>query len=584
MAPKKIPKSRVFQHFMTLPERQRVELLRRHMAPAVLDELGRAEFDVAMYALRDKPEAETRKALQPLKACHKSMVNAAKQNTGAFTDTILNKYGARSTDEDRLYALITSNTMENRLRLLWPGVDDQRKKPYVDKGVAGMTDAKQLGKLMDHPESFAKGKSLDSFLADVQKTMDLSKEKSTIDYLREGAPQNDPDQAEKFQRAAQMYMFQPQSDVDPADIAQKLQGKNWKKDVDPLKTLKKKMKGSYVDPSEVVGHIKKAMAEIPETDKEKELFRSAALETCKGLKEEFSLSQTTIESEEGREFLKYTEELQTEMTTEALKEKPVRDLRDSFAGEYATLKKVKTGYFLSKTDSPEHKTMMKNLRLFNAKLDLMEGKEPQDLEAGELETVKNTEADVLYHNARKGVYDYGCMKTGNGTKSIWHTAGTERFDSSMKVLENLGELGKKLHLTSPASAVRDEVQLQLLQNRGDKNWMKQNIEDITAKTICAQVLNNKGIPGYQHQSAFKTEVENIKASGAFKQMMKTVSHDKLAAAMIKGGNTLAEVYQKSANALKAAGKGANREQDGAELDPQDLAPKKNDTGLVSPVR
>ena len=67
-------------------------------------------------------------------------------------------------------------------------------------------------------------------------------------------------------------------------------------------------------------------------------------------------------------------------------------------------------------------------------------------------------------------------------------------------------------------------------------------------------------------------------------MMKTVSHDKLAAAMIKGGSTLAEVYQRSANALKASGKGANREQDGAELDPQDLAPKKNDTGLVSPVR
>ena len=176
------------------------------------------------------------------------MVNAAKQNTGAFTDTILNKYGARSTDEDRLYALITSNTMQSRLRLLWPGVDDQRKKPYVDKGVAGMTDAKQLGKLMNHPESFAKGKNLDSFLADVQKNM-----------------------------------FQPESDVDPG---------------------------------EVVGHIKKAMAEIPETEKEKELFRSAALETCKGLKE--GLSQTATDSDGGREFLKYTEQLQTEMTAAAM--------------------------------------------------------------------------------------------------------------------------------------------------------------------------------------------------------------------------------------------------------------------------
>ena len=76
------------------------------------------------------------------------------------------------------------------------------------------------------------------------------------------------------------------------------------------------------------------------------------------------------------------------------------------------------------------------------------------------------------------------------------------------------------------------------------------------------------------------KISSIKSSDAFKQMMKTVDRDKLADAMIKSGTGLAEVYQKSANALKAAEKGQNA----AGIEAKDLAPKKDDPGLSSPVR
>ncbi len=57
------------------------------------------------------------------------------------------------------------------------------------------------------------------------------------------------------------------------------------------------------------------------------------------------------------------------------------------------------------------------------------------------------------------------MKNGKG--SIWHDAGSDRFDSSMKSPQKLGELGSTLHLSNTATSLRDETQLQVLQNRGN---------------------------------------------------------------------------------------------------------------------
>ena len=84
MAPKKIPKSRIFQHFVNLPEARRTELLRRHFSSEAISSWGRDKFDVAMYKLRSIPEQEARKALKPFKDSYASMIKAATQNTGAF--------------------------------------------------------------------------------------------------------------------------------------------------------------------------------------------------------------------------------------------------------------------------------------------------------------------------------------------------------------------------------------------------------------------------------------------------------------------------------------------------------------------
>ena len=57
---KKIPKSVIFKHFLSLPEEQRVKLLQSHISPQLQNELAESEFRSTLNDLKKKPEAEIR--------------------------------------------------------------------------------------------------------------------------------------------------------------------------------------------------------------------------------------------------------------------------------------------------------------------------------------------------------------------------------------------------------------------------------------------------------------------------------------------------------------------------------------------
>jgi hypothetical protein len=57
-AQKKIPMSRIIQHFITLPEEQRVSLLLAHFSPKAQDEMGKSFFTTKLSRLRDDPDPE----------------------------------------------------------------------------------------------------------------------------------------------------------------------------------------------------------------------------------------------------------------------------------------------------------------------------------------------------------------------------------------------------------------------------------------------------------------------------------------------------------------------------------------------
>lgn len=583
MAVKKIPKSKILQHFMKLPEEQRVKILGKYISPDLVRTEGANEFYTEIFGIRKKPEKEAKRFLKEHFGNSDEQLRKAvrhgEQLAGDYKNLIYTNFGG-DTDENKLYALVKSQTLSNRLRIFYDELDENKKKAYNGAALANIKNMKALSYYMEDPRNYAPGKTPNDFFDEVAKTMDLSKEKSTMDHLRSGAPEGDPERKEKLQLAAQMCMILPESQFDPEALAEKLQGKDWKKNFDTQKTINQAVQGNRLPIGIAVHRIRTAMNDIPETEEEKALFREAALQTCKDVKR--NMGEASLESQEGKEFLKFHKQLQEEMTAEALKQQSVKELQADLAKEYSTLQKEKSGWFLSKTNSDEYDEMMKGLKLFNAKLALMNGQQPKEpLTEEEQKAVQNTDADVLLANAKKGCYKYGSLKTKNGRGSIWHDAGTERFDSSMKSLSKLGELGKKLHISDSATAVRDDAQLQVLQNRRNGDWLKQNIETMVAKTICAQVLINKKTPEYQQrgmleESALNAQVEKLKANAAFQKMVKTVGHEKLADALINGGTSLYEAYNKAANAAAAEG----HQRTASELGPEAMKPEKDAQSLV----
>ena len=80
--------------------------------------------------------------------------------------------------------------------------------------------------------------------------------------------------------------------------------------------------------------------------------------------------------------------------------------------------------------------------------------------------------------------------------------------------------------------------------------------------------------------ALAAQVEKIKSHSAFQKMMKTVSQEKLADAIIRGGDSLYEVYHEAARTAKAEG----HQRTASEIDPESIKQKKGTEGLVPGLR
>ena len=486
-------------------------------------------------------------------------------------------------DEDKLLKLITDGTtMPQRLWIFYDDLNEKDKKAFDDESLKAMKDAKKLSTALSDMRNFKSGSNKE-FVDDVLKTMDLSKEKSVMEIMQEGIPADDPQRTEKLHCAAEHFMIYPDGMVDPEKFAKDLQDKDWKKKFKAQALMEKEKQYGRLREHSLIERIENTMRDYPETEEERAIFREAGLQACRDY---IALLQITDENAEDRperkNLLKYTRKLQDEMAADAMKEDPVQELRRELAAQYEILKQDKSGWFLSKSNSKEYDEMMKGMRIFNAKMDMLSGNEPAEpLTEEERKAAENTPTDVLLANAKQGLYKYGSIKTKSGTGSIWHTAGSKRFDSSLKSLQKLGDLGKKLHLSNTATAIRDETQLQVLQHRRDGKWLKENIADAFAKSICAQVTLNERTPEYQQrktlgEDALQKQVKKIKSSAAFKKLMENSSPEKLADDIIKGGSSLYESYYRASRA--ASREGHKRTE--SEIDPSMIEPQKDTKGLV----
>ena len=585
MAPKKIPQTRIIEHFLSLPEEQRFELFSKHLTPEKVSAEGNNQLYAHLSKLKKTPDelrSFIRQKYGDTPEHLRKTVLHGEQLASVHLKDIYRRMD--QPDEDKLFLLITDETtMPSRLWIFYDDLSEQDKKEFDRLALADIKNPKNLSLTLSDKRIFRSGSSKE-FLDDVLKTMDLSKEKSVMEHLQEGIPADDPQRMEKLCCAAQQLMIHPDGIIDPEKLAKDLQDKDWKKKNNIRNAMESETGFARLDGNRLVENIENTMRDCPETEEEKAIFREAALQTCRDYIALEQITDQTAETHQDQaDLLKYTRKLQDGMAADAMKEQPVQDLRKELAEQYGILKQDKSGWFLSKSNSKEYNEMMKGMRIFNAKLDMLSGNEPSEpLTEEERKAAENTPTDVLLANAKQGLYKYGSLKTKSGTGSIWHSAGTKRFDSSLKSLQKLGELGKKLHLSNTATAIRDETQLQVLQHRRDGKWLKENIEDAFAKSIISQVSLNQRTPEYQQRNtldgdALQKQVSKVKSSAAFRKLMENSSPEKLADAIIKGGSNLYDVYNKASRAAAREG----HQRTASEIDPEIVQPQKDTKGLVS---
>ena len=543
---KKIPRQRLYQHFITLPEQKRKELLRKHFTAEAIEDIGKRCYTDTMMGLANQPKEKALAFLNdPKKAGGpiKKLLTLAEAVCRGFMRSAYDHLSPNASDAEKLLTLIQGNTLGDRVKNLWQdGVTKEAKAYYREKGLAEINTEAAASYKLENPENFKKDSNLDSFLADIKATMDLSKEKSTMEQLRDAVPPDDSRKEEKLRRALQQYTFQPESKVNPAELAKMLRSQDWEKNLNPQVPLNKP--NGYTL-QKVVVNTRAALESIPETDADKQLLREAALQTCHEVNRQLKPEQKFSER---KDFEALVKDLQDQVVQQKLKADAGRKLRAELAGTCATLNKVKQGLWMSTTNTKEHDDMTRALRLFQAKLQLLEGKPlPEDMTPEEAQTVRESGVGALFESARRNCYQYGCLKTKYGKGGFVYTAGEVRFKASMQAYEQLGELGKALRLEQPAALLREDAQRQLLLNRRNKNWLQQNAETLAARTLYAQQLLNEG-KSWDEQSRLLTDeklqakVDKIKRHAGFKQMVKSLGPKGLADAMIQGITQLAQHY------------------------------------------
>jgi hypothetical protein len=134
----------------------------------------------------------------------------------------------------------------------------------------------------------------------------------------------------------------------------------------------------------------------------------------------------------------------------------------------------------------------------------------------------------------------------------------------------------------PAVLLRDDAQRQLLENRRNKTWLRQNAADLAAKTIYAQKLLSEGKSWDEQQRLLtgenlQTQLEKIKNHSGFRQMARSLKPEGLADAMIQGVTRLAELYGNAVNTAQQKG----QQRTASEISPESLAAQKGDAGLTA---
>ena len=222
---------------------------------------------------------------------------------------------------------------------------------------------------------------------------------------------------EKKQIVTQLAMLLPEEEFDLIEAGKKLGQEDWSKQLDPVSAIKRLQKEGKLDYSALVDRSKQILTEadaaLPKEDADRDPTRelpSLKLYQKAALRNYHQIMRTVPpEQRQGEGYKKmaaHAVELQDELIRKSIEEDDsFGQNRETVNEQIRRLETEKTGWFLSSENSPEYTRMVKRVKLFNLKLDMLSGKEvtPEStgLNAESLEKFRKADTADLWFAARR---------------------------------------------------------------------------------------------------------------------------------------------------------------------------------------
>lgn len=360
---------------------------------------------------------------------------------------------------------------------------------------------------------------------------------------------------------ARMALLLPEEQLNLKDLGLKLLKPDWERTVNPAAEIRRLRKAGQLDYAAISARSRQMVRDAIEAEtnlhggQKAAFYRRAALQNYRYIMQ--SAPQAERETEGFKTMAAHAAELQ-EQEVQAFrvgKSADYDDWRNELDTQYQSLSRDKSGWFLSTRNSPEYDRMMKGVRRFCAKLDLLAGLEPAGMSQEELAQLRHCDFAELYQQTRRGCVDYVCEKTNYGNDNILHSAGRARRRDAMRVARLLGDLADQCSLRSPAMALKENTELEVLSKRGSERWQSRNGELSAAKALCGIYLEQQGVSWERQKRMLAQEklpglLDDIRGRPQFRRMARDLQSSGLCGMVVRGASALVGAYNKAGEALQ----------------------------------
>ena len=246
-------------------------------------------------------------------------------------------------------------------------------------------------------------------------------------------------------------------------------------------------------------------------------------------------------------------DMKNELYADALESEQLKNGTDFLNNDIRALGKTKKGFLMSKTDSPEHKKMMKQLLTVQYKIKQLKGEQLNGLTAQQQENLRKMDLGKEIIKARNLTYDYYRLKKENGEKdSAWYSAGDARMEAAKNTITHLNGFSKFLDLESQPVLDSFNQRMKTVEDADGNQRTDEAVSKAAATAIYNMMMWQKKLPKdkqeeWLEEDRMENNLQIIQNQPIFKRMMQNEGTKNISRYLAEGGGQLTDAFIRASN-------------------------------------